>query len=369
MLQILIQRLDGGAELPLRLVANANTVARTSDLQKGQTCLQTGKMKRRTFHGFQSGTDVLQMHDVTGRGTDLVHGDCVCQRKSRLLQQSFMRIAEPALVKRGLILVLQFQIKDVAELIIFPNPQIGQAVFFDRHQLSGRPVMAEITRHAGLDHQLRAYFGKMTAHPPAAHQAANARKARDNHVSTRLVLIFFEPVEQGGQFGPCGRQKQDAHTANIRKPRHSQPNCTFAGIYKAMVYLTRSEHFNAAHKLYNPNWSAEQNEAMFGKCANENWHGHNYELLVTVKGVPDPGTGFVFDVKRLSTIIKEHIIEKLDHRNLNLDVEFMKGKMCSTENLAIAIWQQLVPHLPASVQLHAIKLYETPRIYVEYFGE
>ena len=136
-----------------------------------------------------------------------------------------------------------------------------------------------------------------------------------------------------------------------------------------MVYLTRSEHFNAAHKLYNPNWSAEQNEAMFGKCANENWHGHNYELLVTVKGVPDPGTGFVFDVKRLSTIIKEHIIEKLDHRNLNLDVEFMKGKMCSTENLAIAIWQQLVPHLPASVQLHAIKLYETPRIYVEYFGE
>lgn len=136
-----------------------------------------------------------------------------------------------------------------------------------------------------------------------------------------------------------------------------------------MVYLTRSEHFNAAHKLYNPDWSAEQNEAMFGKCANENWHGHNYELLVTVKGVPDPGTGFVFDVKRLSTIIKEHIIEKLDHRNLNLDVEFMRGKMCSTENLAMAIWQQLVPHLPASVQLHAIKLYETPRIYVEYFGE
>jgi 6-pyruvoyltetrahydropterin/6-carboxytetrahydropterin synthase len=136
-----------------------------------------------------------------------------------------------------------------------------------------------------------------------------------------------------------------------------------------MVYLTRSEHFNAAHKLYNPNWSAEQNEVVFGKCANENWHGHNYELLVTVKGVPDPGTGFVFDVKRLSTLIREHIIEKLDHRNLNLDVDFMRGQMCSTENLAIAIWNQLLPHLPASVQLHAIKLYETPRIYVEYFGE
>lgn len=136
-----------------------------------------------------------------------------------------------------------------------------------------------------------------------------------------------------------------------------------------MVYLTRSEHFNAAHKLYNPNWTPEKNDEVFGKCANQNWHGHNYELLVTVKGKPDPDTGFVFDVKRLSIIIKEHIIEKLDHRNLNVDVDFMEGQMCSTENLAIAIWQQLVPHLPAGVQLHAIKLYETPRIYVEYFGE
>ncbi len=136
-----------------------------------------------------------------------------------------------------------------------------------------------------------------------------------------------------------------------------------------MVYLTRLEHFNAAHKLYNPGWSYEKNEEVFGKCANENWHGHNYELLVTVKGNPDPDTGFVFDVKRLSTIIKEQVIEKVDHRNLNVDVEFMKGKMCSTENLAIAIWQELKPHLPAGVQLHAIKLYETPRIYVEYFGE
>jgi 6-pyruvoyltetrahydropterin/6-carboxytetrahydropterin synthase len=136
-----------------------------------------------------------------------------------------------------------------------------------------------------------------------------------------------------------------------------------------MVYLTRSEHFNAAHKLFNPAWSYEKNEEVFGKCANENWHGHNYELLITVKGNPDPDNGFVFDVKKLSAIIKEHIIEKLDHRNLNVDVEFMKGKMCSTENLAIAIWQELTPHLPSGVRLHAIKLYETPRIYVEYYGE
>ena len=102
-----------------------------------------------------------------------------------------------------------------------------------------------------------------------------------------------------------------------------------------MVYLTRVEHFNAAHKLYNPSWSKEQNELAFGKCANENWHGHNYELYITIKGDPDPGTGFLFDVKKLSELIKDKVIEKLDHKNLNMDVEFMQGKMCSTENLAI----------------------------------
>ena len=136
-----------------------------------------------------------------------------------------------------------------------------------------------------------------------------------------------------------------------------------------MVYLTRVEHFNAAHKLFNPEWSRERNEEVFGVCANENWHGHNYELYVTVKGTPHPDTGFLYDVKKLSKIIQQYVIDKLDHKNLNLDVDFMKGKMCSTENLALAIWQQLVPQLPQDVRLHCIKLYETPRIYVEYFGE
>lgn len=135
-----------------------------------------------------------------------------------------------------------------------------------------------------------------------------------------------------------------------------------------MVYLTRVEHFNAAHKLFNPQWSREQNEAVFGKCANENWHGHNYELFVTVKGEPAAETGFVFDAKKLSNLIKEKVLDVVDHRNLNTDVPFMQGKFCSTENLAIGIWQQLSPHLPPAVQLHCIKLYETPRIYVEYFG-
>lgn len=136
-----------------------------------------------------------------------------------------------------------------------------------------------------------------------------------------------------------------------------------------MVYLTRLEHFNAAHKLFNPNWSKEKNEEVFGICANENWHGHNFELFVTIKGRVNPDTGFLFDVKKLSRLMKTHVVEKLDHKNLNMDVDFMRGKMCSTENLAVEIWKQLEPHLPEGVLLHCIKLYETPRIYVEYFGE
>ena len=136
-----------------------------------------------------------------------------------------------------------------------------------------------------------------------------------------------------------------------------------------MVYITRIEHFNAAHKLYNPKWTKEDNEAVFGKCANENWHGHNFELHVTLAGLPNPETGFVFDVKKLSIIIKEHVTEKLDHKNLNIEVDFMADKICSIENLVIGIWNQLSPKLPAEVKLHALKLYETPRIYVEYFGK
>lgn len=136
-----------------------------------------------------------------------------------------------------------------------------------------------------------------------------------------------------------------------------------------MVYLTRVEHFNAAHKLYNPAWDRVKNEDVFGKCANENWHGHNYELYVTIKGEVIEDTGFLFDVKSLSQLIKQFVLDKLDHKNLNVDVDFMHGKMCSTENLAKAIWQQLKPHLPQPVTLHCIKLYETPRIYVEYFGD
>lgn len=139
-----------------------------------------------------------------------------------------------------------------------------------------------------------------------------------------------------------------------------------------MVYVSRKEHFNAAHKLYNLEWSPEKNREVFGPCANENWHGHNFDLIVTVKGKPDPETGFVVDLKRLSTMIRREVIDKLDHKNLNLDVDFMKGKLASCENLIVEIWRILEKHLPSvtsSGKLHSLRLYETPRNYVEYYGE
>jgi 6-pyruvoyltetrahydropterin/6-carboxytetrahydropterin synthase len=139
-----------------------------------------------------------------------------------------------------------------------------------------------------------------------------------------------------------------------------------------MIYVSRKEHFNAAHKLYNPTWSKEKNLEVFGPCANENWHGHNYELIITVKGNPDPETGFVIDLKKLSDLIRLQVIERVDHKNLNVDVDFMSGKMASTENLAIELWKILEPKISSISKfgkLHSIRLYETPRNYVDYFGE
>ena len=136
-----------------------------------------------------------------------------------------------------------------------------------------------------------------------------------------------------------------------------------------MVYITRRERFNAAHKLWVEAWSEERNEAVFGKCANYNWHGHNYELFVTVKGKPDPQTGFVVDVKDLSQLIRREIVSKVDHRNLNLDVDFIpKEIQPTTENLVVLFWNQLEPHLRAG-ELHCVRLHETENIYAEYFGE
>lgn len=136
-----------------------------------------------------------------------------------------------------------------------------------------------------------------------------------------------------------------------------------------MIYITRRERFNAAHKLFRPEWSEEQNLEVFGKCSNPNWHGHNYELFITVKGEINPQTGFVIDLKELKAIIRTHVTDALDHKNINLDVNFMKGKMASTEVLAVAIFEQILPHVKLQgAELHSVKLYETENNFVEYFG-
>lgn len=137
---------------------------------------------------------------------------------------------------------------------------------------------------------------------------------------------------------------------------------------KKTVYITRKVHFNAAHKLYNPNWSEEQNEAFFGKCSNKFFHGHNFDMYVTVKGIANPETGMVMDLKKLKDIINEYVVDKLDHKNINEDVDFMTGKIASIENLVVEIWEQLQPHITDG-SLHCIKLYETERQFVEYYGE
>lgn len=137
-----------------------------------------------------------------------------------------------------------------------------------------------------------------------------------------------------------------------------------------MIYLTRRERFNAAHQLVNPNWSEEENFKVYGKCSNPNWHGHNYELFVTIKGEINEKLGYVADLKSLSNIINEKVISKLDHKNINLEVSFMKGKVATTENLAISIWEVLQPCVnELGAELHKIRITETENNSVEYYGE
>jgi 6-pyruvoyltetrahydropterin/6-carboxytetrahydropterin synthase len=135
-----------------------------------------------------------------------------------------------------------------------------------------------------------------------------------------------------------------------------------------VVLVTRKAHFNAAHRLHNPAKSDEWNVTTFGKCNNPNWHGHNYVLEVTVRGEPDPDTGYVIDLSELKQIMNERVVDICDHANLNMDVPFLRGVMPSTENFAVAIWGQLVDALPRA-QLDSVKLFETPRNFVEYRGE
>jgi 6-pyruvoyltetrahydropterin/6-carboxytetrahydropterin synthase len=137
----------------------------------------------------------------------------------------------------------------------------------------------------------------------------------------------------------------------------------------AVVRATRKVHFSAAHRLYRADWSDERNAEVFGACSNPNWHGHNYELEVTVEGAVDETTGFVMDLKRLKRLVNERVVDDVDHKNLNTEVAWLEGVNPSTENVAVAIWSRLTDQLPDGVRLAKVLLRETPRNWVEYTGE
>jgi 6-pyruvoyltetrahydropterin/6-carboxytetrahydropterin synthase len=154
------------------------------------------------------------------------------------------------------------------------------------------------------------------------------------------------------------RESSSILLVNIVKQKHCR-----------MIYLTRRERFCAAHRLYRPDWSDSENQQVFGKCSNPNWHGHNYVLWVTVKGEPSTEHGFVININILKQIILNKVISKLDHKNINLDVDFMKGKIAATENLAVAIWDELKPFIEKEgAILHCVKIEETENNSIEYYG-
>jgi 6-pyruvoyltetrahydropterin/6-carboxytetrahydropterin synthase len=153
--------------------------------------------------------------------------------------------------------------------------------------------------------------------------------------------------------------RTDAHVSTASTP----PSRSLPGL----VHVTRRAHFNAAHRLHNPDFSDSWNKEQFGVCNNPHWHGHNYVLEVTVKGVPHPHTGYVIDLGELKRIVHETVVAKCDHRNLNEEVDFLQGILPSTENLVIAFWNQIEPRLTAG-KLHSVRLYETERNFAEYLG-
>lgn len=136
-----------------------------------------------------------------------------------------------------------------------------------------------------------------------------------------------------------------------------------------MIHITRRERFSAAHRMFRKEWSDEENFRVFGKCSNPNWHGHDYVLYVTVKGNASGDSGFFMNINTLKKIIRERIIEKVDHKNLNLEVDFFKGKVATTENLAVAIWNELKqPVENEGALLHCVKICETENNSIEYYG-
>ena len=158
---------------------------------------------------------------------------------------------------------------------------------------------------------------------------------------------------------------------NLMSAKKSLSSRTRAPISRSLpglAYVTRQVHFNAAHRLNNPDFSTSWNEEKFGPCNNPRWHGHNYVLEVTVKGQPDPETGYVIDLGILKRILTEAVVDKCDHRNLNEEVDFLEGILPSTENLVIAFWNEIEPRL-TSGKLHCVRFYEMERNFAEYFGQ
>lgn len=138
---------------------------------------------------------------------------------------------------------------------------------------------------------------------------------------------------------------------------------------QGVVTITRQVHFNSAHRLYNPTKSLAWNQRQYGLCTNPHWHGHNYVLEVSLRGTPDPVTGYLMDLAELKQLLQRVIVDPCDHRNLNDEVDFLRGIIPSTENLVIAFWHELAPHINLPhARLHCVRLYETPRNYAEFFG-
>jgi len=175
---------------------------------------------------------------------------------------------------------------------------------------------------------------------------------------------FFLPAFHSARGQNFARKSGAAHRRLARSVRHRRPPVDVI----PRVRVTRRLHFSSAHRLFNPDWSDERNREIFGDCSNPAWHGHNYDLDLTVEGPVDPETGYVIDLKLLKDIVERRVIAHVDHRNLNTQVDWLEGVNPTTENLAVAIWDRLEGTLPAGVNLSRIVLHETERNSVEYAG-
>lgn len=164
-------------------------------------------------------------------------------------------------------------------------------------------------------------------------------------------------------------QPNDPASSNSKSlpTKSALKNLAVPRVLPGVVTVTRQVHFNSAHRLYNPSKSHRWNVRHYGLCSNANWHGHNYILEVSVRGTPDPQTGYLIDLGELKRIVHTTVVDQCDHRNLNEEVEFLSGIIPTTENLVIAFWNELVPRLKPA-RLHCVRLFETPRNFAEYHG-